>query len=810
MLRNYFITAFRFIIRNKLQSVIQIVSLTIGIAVIIQIGLYVDQELSYDKFNEKLNRIYRLEYGNDAALPSAFGHVIKEQISEVENVVRMTSNNGTIRHISNQGKIHEKKIELNVKAFFCDSTIFDVFTLPFIKGDHKIALRDPFSIVLNESTAKALFGNQDPVGESIELVAVEPWTRKYTVTGVIKDLAKSHLDFDILFSMVSLMEQDDVYPYPSGEKRLNMFRHHFVIYTYLLLPHPHDKTRTEYNLNVFFRDKLNDSDIYSEGSDLYLRPLNEIYFSRPLENERGYFKHGNFELLRILLVIAGFILFIASINYINLTTSRSSLRAREVRVRKIVGSLKYRLIAQFLAESVIISMVSFLVSMTIVQLMLPVFNQLAMSDLSIERFLQPHIILVSLAGVFLLGSIAGLYPAISLTRFHPVGSWRGEKTGDRTLLPRSILLTFQFTISVVLIICVFTILKQLDYMKTADLGFDRELVINLHSSVLDGGRNQVDERKVFKENLLKHPNIINTAFGQVPGGTRKGFGTLMHNGIQIKSNWMTVDPDYFDLMDMKILEGRNFSPDIEADYQAGPGLRRVVINETFKQQYNLESPVGIILDSWREDTWLEIIGVVEDYHFVSLHHKIEPTHFTWSDYLSGVSIKILPYNIPGTLKFIEKEYKSLFPDFTFEYSFLDETYDKQYVSDERLIIVISNFALVAILIGCLGLFGLSFFMAARRTKEIGIRKALGASSRTIFILLSREFIQWVALSVIIACPLAWIIMNKFLQSYAYRTNIGIWVFVLAALMAFAISFITVAWHAWKTARTNPIEALRYE
>ena len=200
MLRNHFIIAIRYILRNKLQSFIQIGSLTIGIAILIQIGLYVDQELSYDKFNEKLNRIYRLEYGNDAALPSAFGHVIKEQISEVENVVRMTSNNGTIRHISNQGKIHEKKIELNVKAFFCDYTIFDVFTLPFIKGDHKTALRDPFSIVLTESTAKALFGTQDPVGESIELVAVEPWTRKYTVTGVIKDLAKSHLDFDILFS----------------------------------------------------------------------------------------------------------------------------------------------------------------------------------------------------------------------------------------------------------------------------------------------------------------------------------------------------------------------------------------------------------------------------------------------------------------------------------------------------------------------------------------------------------------------------------------------------------------------------------
>jgi putative ABC transport system permease protein len=275
--------------------------------------------------------------------------------------------------------------------------------------------------------------------------------------------------------------------------------------------------------------------------------------------------------------------------------------------------------------------------------------------------------------------------------------------------------------------------------------------------------------------------------------------------MEIKSNWMTVDPDYFDLMAMRILEGRNFSRDEEADYHKGEGLRRVLINETFMRQYQLESPVGVIIDNR-----IEIIGVVEDYHFVSLHHKIEPTHFTWAEYLAGVSIKILPDNIPGTLRFIKKEYKSLFPDFTFEYSFLDEAYDQQYVRDEKLIIVISNFAFVAILIGCLGLYGLSFFMAARRTKEIGIRKVLGASSITIFIILSWEFIKLVALSILIACPVAWIIMNRWLQSYAYRTNIETWIFVLAALMAFAISFIAVAWHAWKIARTHPVKSLRYE
>jgi putative ABC transport system permease protein len=806
MFYSFIKSAIRYILRRKLQSVIQIASLTIGIAVMIQIWLYADHELSCEKFHEKIDRIYRLEYGENAALPSAIGHEIKEQFSEVENVVRITNNITRIKHISYPGKIQERETELKVKSIYCDSTIFDVFTLQFINGDPKTAFKDPFSVVLTESTAVALFGNQDPVGESVEIVQLEARTQKYIITGVIKDLAKSHLDLDILLSMVSLMELDHFNPLPSGEKRLNTYTHNLIIFTYLLLPYPHDKTRTEKNLNVFFADKLKDAGYYSEGSVMYLRPLRDIYFSNPLKSERGYFKHGNLDLLRILLVIAVFILFMATINFINLTTARSSLRVREVRVRKIVGSLKSRLIAQFLVESIIISLVSFLLAMTFVQVMLPVFNQLAMSDLSVESLLHPRIILVLLAGVLLLGSIAGLYPAISITRYPPVASSKGEKmTGDRSAIPRRILLIFQFTISVVLIICVFTILKQVNYMRTADLGFDEELVVNISGPGLNGGQTQVENRLEFKECLLEHPNIIKVAYGQVPGGARKEFTTLQHNGMEIKSNWMTVDPDYFNLMGMKILEGRNFSRDRESDYHKGQGLRRVVINETFMRQYQLESTVGVIIDNR-----LEIIGVIEDYHFVSLHHKIEPTHFTWAEYLTEVSIKILPHDIPGTLRFIKKEYKSIFPDFTFDYSFLDDRYDQQYARDEKLMVVISNFAFIAILIGCLGLFGLSFFMAARRTKEIGIRKVLGASSRTIFIFLSWEFIKLVALSIIIACPMAWIIMNRWLQSYAYRTNIGIWIFVLAALMAFAISFIAVAWHAWKTARTHPIKSLRYE
>jgi len=322
---------------------------------------------------------------------------------------------------------------------------------------------------------------------------------------------------------------------------------------------------------------------------------------------------------------------------------------------------------------------------------------------------------------------------------------------------------------------------------------------------------------LFKESLLKHPNITKVAFGHQPGqesADRKTSGFAEYRGKQIKPNYCAIDPDYFDLMDVTILEGRNFSWDRKADLLREDTLFRlysVIINETAMQEWELESPVGAILTG--ESGWrAEIIGVVEDFHFFSLHSKIEPTLYIYIARSHGAraNIKLLPHDIQGTIKDIKKEYESAVPTRIFQYSFLDETYDQQYENDERLFKIISNFAIVALLIGCLGLFGLSTFMAARRTKEIGIRKAMGASVRTVFLLLAREFAIWVTLSIIIAWPAAWFIMNRWLQSFAYHTNISWWIIILTILFAFAIAFLTVAWQSIKTARTNPVEALRYE
>ena len=813
MLRNYFITAFRYILRNKIQSIIQVISLTIGITAVILVGLYTVHELSYDKFNEKSERIFRLEYGNNVGHPTAIGHEIKENLSEVENVVRINryyDGNSNIEYISDKGKDTESKIEIRAQYLLCDSTVFNIFTFPFLQGDPRSALRDPYSVVLTESFANKIFGNKDPVGEDIVLRGVTTENQIYNVTGVIKDVENFHIDFDVLLSMVSLREWDDLLQSLYGEHWLNAYNSGNQYFTYLLLPSPNDVIRTERDINAYFIEKLKDKWFYSETFAFSLRPLEDIYFTAPLKSEYGYCNHGNLKLIRILLSIAVFILILACINYVNLTTARASLRSREVGIRKVVGSSKVSLIAQFLVESIIISLASFSIALTLVQLLLPTFNQIALTEINLDTFFKPETILISVAGIVLLGFITGIYPASYLTTFQTVASIEGKQlTGITSVLFRRILFTFQFTVSILLIVGVFTILRQLNYMKTANLGFDRELVLVMGHC---GMNRNFQKRQVLKETLLRNPGIKKVAFGRFPGNVTEYTSPefFEYNGIKKKLNYMFIDPDYFDLLDIKLLQGRNFSWDIQGDLYQMEGPRfRIILNETALHEFGMISPVGELI-KFEDSPSVEIIGVVEDFHFRSLHHKIMPYCFIWGDPLEELSIKIQPYDVQKTLKYVEQVIKSMAPQILFDYSFLDESFDQQYKNDERLSKIIGNFAIVAIIIGCLGLFGLSSFMAARRTKEIGIRKAMGASVGSVFLLLSREFVKWITLSVIIACPVALFVMNKWLQSFAYRATIPWWVFVLAILIAFAIAFFTVAWQSLKTSRTNPVEALRYE
>ena len=809
MIRNYFITALRNLIRNRIQAIIQIASLTIGITAFILIGLYVRSELNVDKFNEKYDRIYRLEYADRVGMQTAPGHMIKQQVPEVENVVRMVNWHGkdaTVdwRYIPSGDSANERIITVE-DNFFCDSSIFEIFTFNFIQGDPKSALRDPNSIVLSESLARTIFGDRDPVGES--------WN-KFTVTGIFKDIKNSHIEINMLTSMVSF---DSINGFKRGDPRyLNNWQPDLSYMTYLLLPKGADPADVERRINNFFIEEYK-IDLESSGWEGFsLRPLEEIYFGPVLNHERNYCRHGNMKLLLVLMTVAAFILALGIINYVNLTTARASLRAREIGIRKVVGSSKSSLIKQFLVEAVLVTLVSSMLSLIMVWILLPGFNQLAMTDLTMAFIIKPEEWIMYLLSVITLGVISGIYPAIYMTGFLPVASLSGEQTrGTGSVVFRRVLLTFQYAISMVLIIGVLVLFKQLKYVKSVNLGFNKELVLNLNFGHWWW---EHSIRDVFKNELLKNPNITGVTFTEdVMGGEQK----LLSNSFTLDSVERAIasfgiDPDFFKVLEVDVLEGRSFSWDRPADYAFEEGQSnywrqdmKIMINESAVDAFGLDQAVGTFgkLGGWFN---MEIIGVVRDFNYKSLHEKIEPTMYFWGYWLGKANIRIAPGNIMATLDYIEEVFESVFSEPVFKYSFLDETYNKQYFRDEQTGKIISNFAVVAILLACFGLFGLSSFMATRRTKEIGIRKAFGAPVRSVFLLLCREFLKWMILSYVIACPAAWFIMNNWLQSFAYRTSIGPGIFVLAILFALIITFLTVSVQSLKTAITNPIDSLRDE
>ncbi|MCK4748066.1 MAG: ABC transporter permease [Bacteroidales bacterium] len=806
MFRNYLVTALRNIIRNRIQSVIQVISLIIGITAFVLIGLYARNELRYDRNNENFDRIYRLEFGNRVGQPTAPGHQIKEYFSEVENVVRLVNWQGK------DGALHLNYIpegdstDINIVEvedfFWCDSTIFDVFTFNFVQGNPETALRDPNSVVLSESTARRIFGEVDPIGKALG----GNWM---TVTGIFEDIKNSHIEMNLLISMMSNPAQQD---YQRGDPGfLNNYVADFSYITYLLLPENNDPGFVEERINTYFRDNTPvGSGIDFEESGYSLRPLKDIYFTTDVISEKNYCRHGNLKMLRILVTIAVFILLLAVINYVNLTTARASLRAKEVGIRKVAGSSKSALINQFLVESIVVAVFSFIISLVLVIVLLPGFNQLASADMDLRFIIKPVTWIIFIVSVILLGVVSGLYPAFQLTRYQPVESLYGLSTqGSGSWTFRRILLTFQFFISIFLVVGVLVIFRQLHYMKSADLGFSKESVINTQYYLWSN--NQL-KRKLIKQEFEQIAGVKGVAFSQgVMGGEPFHFPqTLIFDGEKEQVTLLAVDPDFLDLMEIDLVEGRNFSWDRPADYNDGtawPG--KCLINETGIRQFGLDPPVGTFI-SGEFGPMFEIIGVVKDIHFRSQHEEIEPCLYVWWQWLPVASIKTEPPNTKATLELIEEQFEVLEPGMVFEYTYLEDTYNRQYLKDEQTAAIIRNFAIIAILIACLGLFGLSSFMAVRRTKEIGLRKIMGASVKSLFLLLSREFLRWVTIAIILACPVSWLVMNRWLQSFAYHTHIEYWVFVVAAIIAISVSFLTVIWQSLKTARANPVDSLRYE
>jgi putative ABC transport system permease protein len=794
MFRNYLKTACRVLWRHKAFSFINILGLAVGISACFLIYLYVTFETSYDNFHSKADRIYRVvadvktptETIKSSIVTSPVAVNLKRDFPEIEYAVRIAPEQMLVK--KGNVKFQEKKCVL------ADSTLFDVFDFPLVAGDKKTALIEPMSVVISERIAKKYFGDADPMGETLQLTGEAVGVK---VTGVMKDLPKnSQIEADMIVSQSST-KQLQGYPMSDTE-----WTNH-TNYTYILVRPNTDINALAAKLPAF-QELHNGAEAKRLQMQDYLslEPLRDVY----LKSKRGGFISGNLANVYIFSAVAVFILLIACVNFINLTTARSAERAKEVGVRKVVGAARFQLARQFIGESIIICVIAFVLSIVLSAMALPLFNELAGKEISSNIFSNPfHIVTLFLLAIFI-GLVAGFYPSLVLSSFKPIAVLKGRFiTGTRGLALRKSLVVFQFTISIVLIAATIIVHRQLNHMRSQTLGFSKEQTIIINT---DFDKN----KDVFKQSLSSIPGVVSSAFSShVPGGGSNSAYSAVENkrGEMQKSNLdlYFVDFNYVDQYELKLAAGRSFSADFPAD-----STQAMMINEAASRMLGYNTPgeaIGRKFSQWGKEG--QIIGVLKDFHYKSLQQQVPPLVMRYEPWgLGTISVKVSGNNLPETVKAIEDSWNRLIPNRPFEYNFLDEFFDRQYQSEDHFGNLFFNFAVLAIFISCLGLLGLSSYSTTQRTKEIGIRKVLGANVAGIVNLLSGEFVKLVLIALVIAVPITWFGMDKWLQDFAYRTNISWWVFAVTGLVSVMIAFSTISFQAIKAAIANPVKSLRTE
>ncbi len=800
MLGNYLKIAFRSLKKHKGYSFINISGLAIGMAVCVLIMLWVLNELSYERFHEQADRICRvtmdIEVGSTLHTPvtlTAAGPALARDFPEVLHACRiLPPNRVAVRY--------EDKIFQEARVGFAENSVFDIFTFPFVSGDPKTALEAPYSVVITESMAKKYFGEHDPLGKVLRFNNEDD----FSVTGVVQDIpTNSHFRFNMLRSFQTFIKEGDA----SDDQWFDV-----RFFTYLLLDENARIKSLEQKLPAFIDKYLGEAMKASGGSiKLFLQPLKRIHLYSDFERDMS----ANSDIMYVYLFsgIALFVLLIASINFINLSTARSATRAQEVGMRKTLGAVRSRLIGQFLGESLVYSLCSMVLALCLLKLSLPLFNSLIGRDLSLNFMQTPMLIVTILGMAVLVGVFAGSYPAFFLSSFQPVRVLKGLlKVGASNSRFRRILVVFQFAISIALIVGTLIVYRQIVFMKTKELGFNKEHVVAI-PRMSDAMRKSY---RSFRAELLKIPGVIDVgASDRVPsrGNLVSSFLPEGFPDDQMQTlDYMNVDTHYIPTMGIEIIEGRNFSEDLATDQEES-----VLINETTAKKLGWEDPVGKRFvfrpppGQEGETTYTTVIGVVRDFHLQSLRQKIDPLVIFYDyDELYTFSIRIAPDNIMHTMDLLKKKWGELDPNRPFHYYFLDDSFDSQYRREERLKNITFYFSFLAIFIGCLGLFGMASFTAEQRTKEIGIRKVLGASVSGIVCLLAKEFLILVAVANLIAWPVAYWAMSRWLQGFAYRVGIDWLLFVLSAAIALAIALITVSYQAIRAALSNPVDALRYE
>lgn len=793
MIRNYLKIAFRNLWRHKIFSLINIMGLAVGMTACFLIFLYVSFELSYDSFHNKADRIYRIV--TDIKTPTevinfdrpawAVPANVKDEFPEVESFVRIAEDQVLVR----KGDI--KFQEEN--AAWADSSFFHVFDFKLLKGNPQTALKDQFSIVFSETAAKKYFGKEDPIGQT---VLISGDAHPATVTGIMKDIPEnSQIKADMLLSMTTMTQK--------FQPRSDSVWGGYWPRAFVLLRPGTNATALQAKFPAFL-EKRNGTEMkkLQMYPILFLENLKDVY----LHSTRSGQKKGNIANVYIFSIVAIFILLIACINFINLTTARSAERAKEVGIRKVAGALKTQLSKQFIGESVIICLIAFLLTIFFSWLLLPLFNQLAGKTISQSIFENARYLGILFFAAIGIGLLAGIYPALVLSSFKPVIVLKGKfATGTRGILLRKALVVSQFTISIGLIIATIIVYNQMSYMRNRDLGFSKDQILVM-DTYGDKGKD------AFKQALTGMPTIKSVALSSsVPGSGNPSAYSEIENTkgyLQIANlDLYFVDFDYINQFKIKMVAGRGFSSEFGTDT-----TQAMVLNEAAVKMFGYSSPqqaIGKRFKQWGREG--KIIGVMKDFHFRSLQQPIKPLSMRIEPGSNNlVSIYVAAANLPTTIASAEKKWKELIPNRPFSYYFLDEFFDRQYRSEERFGKLFLNFAILAIFISCLGLLGLASYSTIQRTKEIGIRKVLGASVSNIVNLLSKDFLRLVAISALIAFPVAWWAMNKWLQDFAYRIGVSWWVFLMAGILATFIALSTISYQAIKAAVANPVKSLRTE
>ena len=805
MIKNHFKIALRSLLRNKTFTLINISGLAIGLATCLLIMLFVQNELSYDRFNEKADRIVRVVFRG-----AVQGEKMKEANVMPPVAQTMQKDYPEVQEATRLRKAGFPRILIGDKTFkddafaYVDSNFFHVFTLPFLKGDPRTALLDPNSIVISETLAKKYFGKEDPIGRTLHF---KDMNADLKITGLMRDIpSNSHFHFDIFGSMGRLPESGD----PSW-----MTSEYF---TYLVLPEGYDYKKLQAKMSDIMQKYAGSqvekafgmpySQFLKKGNDLglFLQPLTDIHLHSDLnlELEAG----SDIRYVYIFSVVALFMLVIACINFMNLSTAGASKRAREVGIRKVMGSLRIQLVRQFLLESILIAAVGLVLSIVLVYWTIPFFNSLSGKNLSLNllhnSWLIPGLILFGL----LTGIFAGSYPAFYLSSFNPVTVLKGKFSSNKTSVRlRSGLVVFQFLISIVLIVSTTVVYKQLSYIQNEKLGYDKNQVLIIEESFWLG-----KDQDAYKQKLLQDPRVVSVSgSGYLPAGYSYNNNFMVYpenkSDQLVKTLRYDVDYTYIPTLGMELAAGRNFSQTFGTD---SLGL---IINEEAAKAFgwgiNALGHQVTYPDNNGKKVTFHVIGVVKDFHFRSLHEPISPLVMVLARNFDDIIVKTKTKDIPGLLATMKKEWTSL-ADMPFTYSFLDERYESTYNAEKKLGWILGIFSGLTIFVACLGLFGLATFTAEQRVKEIGIRKVLGATVSSIVALLSKDFLKLVFIAFVIATPISWYLMNRWLQDFAYKINISVWIFIIAAVLAITITLVTVSFRAVKAAVNNPVDSLRNE